>query len=163
VTGDLEKSRQSYELWAQTYPRDDVPPTNLNGIAMGLGQYDKALPEAREALRLEPASGSNYENLAFTYFLLNRMEDAQATIEEAHAKQLDTAYLRLLVYLLSFLKNDTVSMAQQVTWAMGKPGIEDVFLCVESNTAAYSGRLGNARELSRSAVASAQHAQQGET
>ena len=49
VTGDLEKARQSYELWAQSYPRDFVPPTNLCGINMILGQYDRALAEAREA------------------------------------------------------------------------------------------------------------------
>jgi len=155
VTGDMEKARQSHELWAQSYPRDFVPPTNLCGIDIILGQYDKALAEAREALRLEPASGNNYEDLAFSYFFLNRMEEAQATIGEAHAKNLDTPYLQLLLYLLAFLKNDTASMAQQVTWAAGKPGIEDVFLATEADTAAYSGRLGNARELSRRAVASA--------
>jgi eukaryotic-like serine/threonine-protein kinase len=163
VTGDMEKARQSHELWAQSYPRDFVPPTNLCGIDIILGQYDKALAEAREALRLEPASGNNYEDLAFSYFYLNRMEEAQATIREAHAKNLDTPYLQLLVYLLAFLKNDTASMAQQVTRAAGKPGIEDVFLATEADTAAYSGRLGNARELSRRAVASAQHAQEKET
>jgi tetratricopeptide (TPR) repeat protein len=68
ATGDLEKARRSYELWAQTYPQDFIPPTNLNQIDMILGQYDKALPKAREAVRLEPASGNNYENLTFSYF-----------------------------------------------------------------------------------------------
>jgi hypothetical protein len=48
-------------------------------------------------------------------------------------------------------------------WAIVKPGIEDVFLATEADTAAYSGQLGNARELSRRAVASAQHAQEKET
>jgi eukaryotic-like serine/threonine-protein kinase len=163
VTGDMEKARQSHELWSQSYPRDFVPPTNLCGIDMILGQYDKALAEAREALRLEPVRGNNYEDLAFSYFFLNRLEEAQATIGKAHAKNLDTPYLQLLVYLLAFLKNDTASMAQQVTWVAGKLGIEDVFLATEADTAAYSGRLGNARELSRRAVASAQHAQEKET
>ena len=67
------------------------------------------------------------------------------------------------MYLLSFLKNDAASMAQQVTWATGKPGIEDVLLAAEADTAAYSGQLAKARELSRRAVASAQHAQEKET
>jgi len=31
VTGELEKANQTYELWAQAYPRDAVPPTNLGG------------------------------------------------------------------------------------------------------------------------------------
>jgi eukaryotic-like serine/threonine-protein kinase len=37
ATGDLEKARQSYELWAQTYPQDFIPPTNLYQIDMILG------------------------------------------------------------------------------------------------------------------------------
>ena len=92
VTGDLEKARQAYELWAQTYPRDFVPPTNLSNLDFGFGQYDKALAEAGDALRLDPLSGNNYENLAFAYFFLDRMPEAQATIEEAHAKKLDTPF-----------------------------------------------------------------------
>ena len=54
VLGDLEKARQSYELWAQTYPRDYVPPTNLSFMYSVLGQYDKALAEAREAAPPRP-------------------------------------------------------------------------------------------------------------
>jgi len=42
VTGDLEKSRQVYELWAQTYPRDSVPPHNLAALYFSLGQYEKS-------------------------------------------------------------------------------------------------------------------------
>jgi eukaryotic-like serine/threonine-protein kinase len=46
VTGNQEKARQVYELWAQTYPRDMVPPNNLGSIYSMLGQYDKAYAEA---------------------------------------------------------------------------------------------------------------------
>jgi Flp pilus assembly protein TadD len=163
ATGDLEKARRSYELWAQTYPQDFIPPTNLYGIDMILGQYDKALPEAREGLRLEPASGNSYENLALSYFFLGRLEESQATMVEAHAKNLDTPYLQLLVYLLAFMKNDTTGTAQQIAWSRGKPGIEDVFLDVEADTSTYSGQLAKSRDLSRAAVASALRAKQKET
>jgi hypothetical protein len=54
-------------------------------------------------------------------------------------------------------------MARTVAWAASKRGIEDVMLGTEADTAAYSGRLGKARELSRQAVASALQAQQKET
>ncbi len=49
VTGDLEKARQTYELWAQTYPRDSVPPTNLGVIYQSFGQYEKALEETQDS------------------------------------------------------------------------------------------------------------------
>jgi eukaryotic-like serine/threonine-protein kinase len=40
VTGDAEKAHQIYELWAQTYPRDNVPPFNLGSEYWSLGHYD---------------------------------------------------------------------------------------------------------------------------
>ena len=163
VLGDLEKARQSYELWAQTYPRDYIPPTNLSFLYSLLGQYDKALVEARGAVRLDSSSGINYENLALSYFFLNRPGEARATVEEAQKKKLDSYYLHWIVYLLAFLKNDAATMAQEVTWATGKPGVEDILLAAEADTAAYSGQLAKARDLSRRAVASADHAQERET
>jgi hypothetical protein len=51
-------------------------------------------------------------------------------------------------------------MADQVAWATGKPGIEDQLLYIEADTAADSGRLGKARELSRRAVASAERVEE---
>ena len=51
-------------------------------------------------------------------------------------------------------------MAQQVVWAAGKPGVEDVLLAGEADTAAYFGRLAEAREFSRRAVDSAERAEE---
>jgi len=53
-------------------------------------------------------------------------------------------------------------MAQQVAWSAGKPGIEDELLGLEADTAAYSGRLRDAREFSRRAVDSAERAEEKE-
>ena len=162
VTGDLEKARQSYELWAQTYPRDVVPAGNLNLIHDYLGQYDKALAQSRESYRLVP-DGLSYSNLVIAYLFLNRLEEARATAEEAQAKNLDSPYLRINLYAISFLQNDAAGMAQQVAWAAGKSGVEDALLAAEADTAAYSGRLAKARGLSRQAVASAERAEEKET
>jgi predicted Zn-dependent protease/predicted Ser/Thr protein kinase len=162
VTGDLEKARQAYELWAQTYPRDDVPPTNLGVIYGNLGQYNKALAVAREAFRLD-ASGVNYSNLVGCYLPLNRLEEAQATASGAQAKKLDSPSLRFYLYQLAFLQNDAAGMAEHVAWAAGKPGVEGWLLGEEAGTAAYSGRLGKAREFSRRAVASAERTEEKET
>jgi len=162
VTGNLEKARQAYELWAQTYPRDLVPPSNLGVIYENLGEYDKALAESREALRLDPGSGASYANLVARYLYLNRLQEARATADEAQAKNLDSPPLRFKLYLLAFLKNDAAGMAQQVAWSGGKPGVEDALLGGEADTAAYSGRLTKAREVSGRAVTSAERAEEKE-
>ena len=157
VTGDLERARQVYELWAQVYPRDFIPPRAL-GVNYGqVGQYDKALAESLASLRLRP-SAPEYANVASSYLNLGRVQEARATADEAQAKKLDSPNLRLFLYELAFLQNDVAGMAKQVAWAVGKPGLEDVLLAKEANTAAYFGRLKKAREFSRQAVASAERA-----
>src|SRR5260370_32456 len=133
VVGDLEKARQSCELWAQTYPRDDVPHAILSNLYWVLGQYDKGLADAREGVHLNPASGNNYENLAVSYFFLNRLDEARSTIEEAWAKKLDTPYVHLLAFNLAFVQNDAAGMAQQMAWVRGKRGLEDLFLAVQAD------------------------------
>jgi tetratricopeptide (TPR) repeat protein/predicted Ser/Thr protein kinase len=162
VIGDLEKALQSCELWAQTYPRDDLAWGLEVGIYSSLGQYEKVLAMARENLRLAP-TGIGYASLVDAYLSLNRLEEARTTAEEAQAKNFDSPYLRFELYRLAFLQNDGAGMAAQVAWAAGKRGVEDVLLGNEAETAAYSGRLGKAREFSRQAVASAKQAQQKET
>jgi tetratricopeptide (TPR) repeat protein len=163
AAGNLEKARQAYELWAQTYQRDDVPPGYLSAIYTQIGEHDKALVESQEALRRDPTSGLNYANLAFSYLNLNRLDQARAIAEEAQAKKLDSQYLRFSLYQLAFLQNDAAGMARQAAWAASKPGAEDVLLASQANTAAYFGRLAEARAFSRRAVASAERAEEKET
>jgi serine/threonine protein kinase/predicted Zn-dependent protease len=163
VTGDLEKARRAYELWAQTYPQDWLPPDNLGGIYRILGQYDKRLAANRETLRLDPANGWSYAYLVYPYLNLNRLGEARATAEEAQAKHLDSPILCIGLYQLAFLQNDAAGMAQQVAWAAGKSGVEDVLLALEADTAAYSGRIREARDFSRRAEASAERAEEKET
>jgi eukaryotic-like serine/threonine-protein kinase len=161
VPGNLEAARRVCGLWVQTYPREWVARLNLSGIYGNFGQYDKALEEAREALRLS-TNGGNYASVVSILIYLNRLEDARATAEEAQTKKFDSPTLHILMYQLAFLRNDAPRMAQEVAWAEGKPGVEDVLLVNEAATAAYSGHLQAARKLSRRAVASAERAEEKE-
>jgi len=157
ATGDLEKARQAYELWAQIYPREQVPKTNLGVIYQSLGQHEKSLNEFREGLRLSP-DGLIYGDVVAEFVRLNRFNEAGAAAGEALSKNLDSLDLRIYLYLLAFLQNNPDSMAQQVSWASGKPGKENVMLYLQASTAAYSGKLTAAREFSRQAATSADRA-----
>ena len=161
VTGDLEKARQTDELWEQAYPRDDAPRRNLVIIDCGLGQYDKVLEEATAAFRLSPDGGS-YFDLVTGYAMLHRMEEAHATAEEAVKKKLDSPLLRIWLYWLDFFRNDAAGLAEQVAWSAGKPRVEDIFLALEADSSAYAGELGKARELTQRAVLSAEQADEKE-
>jgi serine/threonine protein kinase len=163
VTGDLEKARRAYQLWTQTYPRDGRAHGIGGNVYLALGQYDKYLEENRKALLDPNLSSIMYPTLVGSYLNLNRFEEGRAAAKEALAKNLDSPFLRFALYALAFLQNDVAGMTQQVAWGAGKRGVEDGMLGTEADTAAYSGRLGKARELSRQAVASAMQAQQKET
>ena len=157
ATGDVHKASQTLELWRQSYPRDEATITNLGVVYGILGDYEKALASAQEAFRMDP-SGLNYSNMVSSFFTLNRFEEARAMAEEAQAKKLDSANLHSAIYQLDFIRNDRDGMAREVAWAAGKPGVEDVALSNEADTAAYGGQLRKARDLSRQAAASAERA-----
>jgi serine/threonine protein kinase/tetratricopeptide (TPR) repeat protein len=158
VTGDLEKAKQVYGLWLQTYPREAVPPTNLGVVQQSLGQYEKSLEDFRQAIRLAPNDVVNYGNLVTALVNLNRVKEAKAAATEAAAKKLDSPDLRVALYQLAFLQSDEVAMSEQVQWAAERPGDDSVLLYYQADTAAYYGQLNKARELSRQAVAAADRA-----
>ena len=162
VTGDLTKAQRVYELWAQTYPRADGPRANLAVIYSFLGNHEKSLVMAQEAVRLIPDS-QNYGNLADAYIYLNRLDDARATILEAQSKKLDSPQLHLFLYVIGFLRRDFPAMRQELALSAGELGWEDTFLWNEADTVAYFGKLQQARDLSRRASEFAQRADEKQT
>ena len=148
LTGDLEKARPVYELWAQVYPRDSVPTNNLGGIYGQFGQHEKALEEYRKTLSLE-MSAMSYNNLVSGYINLNREEEARATANEARARKLDSPGLHFTLYQLNFLQNDAAGMKEQVDWIAGRQPQEEWMLVVEADTAVYAGQLKKSQELRR--------------
>ena len=156
-TGELEKAAQIFELWQQTYPRDAVPCNQLGCISTYLGNWEKALEEFREALRLEPNAGANYLNLGQAYMSLNRLDEAEAVYKQAQERKLENEALLANRYQLAFLKGDAAQMAQLASAAMGKPGAEDMLLAEQADTEGWYGKLKNAHELTGRAMDSAQH------
>jgi len=162
VSGDLEKARQVYELWAQTYPREWVARNNLGVVDRTLGQHDKALADFRQAGQVAPPDALNYSNVLVSCLALNRFDEASAEGTEAIRKNLDSADLHIYLYQLAFVQNDSAGMARQAAWAMGRAGTETTFLYLEANSAAYAGQAAKARELSAQAVAAADRAEEKE-
>jgi eukaryotic-like serine/threonine-protein kinase len=163
ATGEIEKANQVYELWAQNYPSDDVPHADLGNDYMVLGQWDRALKETQESLRLDPVGAVTYANAAWMYMALNRTEQARSSVEQALTRKLDSYFLRLALYEAAFLQSDLQTMQQQLAWATGRPGEEDWLLSAQADTEAYWGRLTRAREFSQRAVESARRADAKET
>jgi eukaryotic-like serine/threonine-protein kinase len=158
LTGELEKSTQTLEMWKSEYPHDAFPHGSLGVNYTYMGQYAKAAAEWEAALRLRPDSVFIYENLASIYLALNEPDLAQSIVQSCLARHLDSGRLRRTLYSLAFLRRDRVEMGRQAEWAANKPGAEDFLLSAQSNTEAYFGRAKNARRFWRRAVDSATRA-----
>lgn len=155
VTGNLEAARKICDLWAQSYPHDAVPPDSLSYIYASLGDFDNALLAAQERLKLAPGSALSYGNLVIRYLNVDRVNEAKATAEEAQAHNLGTPLVRLNLYLVNFVQQDGAGMEREVSRLVAKEGKQNQVLYLTSDTAAYAGDFGKARELTRRAISSA--------
>ena len=154
VTGNIEASRSAYELWAQTYPRDDVPPTNLSVMYQTMGDFDKALVTALDALRLSPDAIS-YSNLCHTYVTLGRLDEAKATAADAQTRNVEAPYIHNAIYEIAFLQHDRAAMDREAKILATRNGFEDDSLAIQAATFAYAGQFAKALELNQRAVEAA--------
>jgi tetratricopeptide (TPR) repeat protein len=154
VTGELDKSAQTYQESIESYPRSFGAYGNLGTVYSQQGQYEKAAEITRQAVRLEPDDLSNYINLTNYALALQRFDEARQSIHEMQARKGDNYVLRNAIYALAFLGADSAAMAEQQQWYAGKPE-ENMGLAVASDTEAYAGHVGKARELTKRAVDSA--------
>jgi serine/threonine protein kinase/tetratricopeptide (TPR) repeat protein len=155
VTGELDKAAQTYQEWVESYPRESRAYSNLGLVYATQGQYEKDVEIGREALRLAPDGVHRYDLLSDLALALQRFDEARQIIHEAEARKLDDSGLRSILYVLAFFEADSVAMAKQQQWFAGQPEYENSGLALASDTEAYGGHLGKARELTKRAVDSA--------
>ncbi len=163
ATGEMEKAAQTYELYRQTYPRDELGYKSTADIYFRLGNREKALEPYREALRLEPSTENSYSCLGRDYRALNRLDEAEEVYKQAEERKLESERLLVGRFALAFLKGDAARMEQLASTAMGKPGTEDFLLAVQADTQGWYGKLKKADDLTVRAMDSAQRNDAQET
>ena len=119
VTLDLEKASAVYAEWRQTYPRDTLPYDNAALTFGELGQYDKALDMASQAMRLDSKDAYSYANLAEAYEALNRFDEAKSIGEQAVALKLDGAAVHGVLTDLAYVRGDWTAYDHYVDLSRG--------------------------------------------
>jgi tetratricopeptide (TPR) repeat protein len=145
ATGELDKAAQTLQEEIERYPRAPAAYNNLSTVYAAQGKYEKAAESERQDLRLAPDQFLDYGNLANYALALQRLDEARQISQEAQGKY-DDAIIYNAVYSLAFLGADSAAMAQQQQWFAGKPESENYGLALASDTEAYGGHLGRARE-----------------
>jgi eukaryotic-like serine/threonine-protein kinase len=163
VTGELGKAAQTYQQEVESYPRVYPAYVNLGLAFVFQGQYEKAVATTRQAARLIPDRIDSYENLANYSLALQRFDDTRQIIREAQARKLDSYILHTELCALAFINSDSTATAKQLQWFADKQEYANYGLVFASDTEAYAGRLGKARELIRRAVDSAVRADDKES
>ena len=157
ATGNLEKALRTLELWAQTYPQDYTPPTLIAGkVTLCTGRYERAIQEDEIAIRLNPGFKYPYGGLAFANIFLGRMPEAEDALRRAAERKIDGPDFLIQRYYIAFFKGDSAEMEKQARLAIGRHGAEDAMAHHQAMVLAYSGRLPEARAMSRHATDLAQ-------
>ena len=154
VTGESQKEIENYELWIQTYPRDWTPRNNIVNNYIAIGEFQKALAQALETLRLESNDILPYQVTIGSYLHLNQLEEAKAIYKQAVDRIFDSVVVHFHRFQIAYLEGDKQEMERQAAWASGNTE-ESTILLAESQVAASRGQLKKSRELSQLAFDSA--------
>lgn len=114
-SGQLDKGITALELYKHTYPRDSIPPNNLANVYNLLGQFENALENSRKAVELDPESISGYENLAFAYAGLNRIDEAKATVVAALKVVPKNTGMHGILAGIAWNQNDQAALERELT------------------------------------------------
>jgi DNA-binding winged helix-turn-helix (wHTH) protein/tetratricopeptide (TPR) repeat protein len=151
VTGELDKSVETYQEVIESYPRDFRAYGNWGLVCSEQGKYEKAAEVTRQALRLAPDRIASYADLANFALALQHFDEARQSIHGAQTRKLDTFVLHNALYALAFFGKNAAAMVEEQKWFAGKPE-ENFGLALASDTEAYAGHLGKARELTKRTV-----------
>jgi DNA-binding winged helix-turn-helix (wHTH) protein/tetratricopeptide (TPR) repeat protein len=149
--GDLNKAIESLLQQRRTYSHNFVVFNDLAVNYYLLGQSEQAIPEAREAIRLNPNFAGAYVNLARSLFRLNRFAEAKDVLAQVLQRGLDQRNIHYLLYQLAFIESDTGGMQRQIDWAYGSPE-EHFALDWQTGAAAFAGQWRKAQDFSRLAI-----------
>jgi tetratricopeptide (TPR) repeat protein len=144
--GDEPRAISILEMWKQLYPRDYRAPNALAVSFNRLGEYQRAIAEAREAERRNPRHPFPRSNLAHAYRGAGRFQEARRTAEDAVAQQVATLPLRRLLYQLALVEGDATLAEQVLEWARGRPREFDL-IGAQAQAVAHAGQMARARSL----------------
>ena len=161
VSGERDKAARACRELIDSYPRDAAGYLGLGNMYASQGEYERATELVRQGQHLKADSAGVYADLASHLIALQRFEEAQKTVQEAHARKLEDFVLHNVLYALAFLGAESLEVTEQEHWFASN--MENNGLSLASDTEAYGGHRSRAWELTRLSVDSALRAESKET
>ncbi len=162
VTGNLEKALQTGELWTRAYPRDVVGLTLSGAAAKVLGDFNRTVEENRKALAVDADQPYAYVHLALVAVFRNNYAEAQRWLQRASERKVTLPDFLMIRHLIAFLQGNETEMERVDLASEGMSEIQDWIWGERAAVLAFSGRLRQARLMSRHAVQAALEANRRE-
>jgi DNA-binding winged helix-turn-helix (wHTH) protein/tetratricopeptide (TPR) repeat protein len=152
--GNQEKAQQVCDEWARTYPREFLSHSFLAGfVDLVLANYKGAVEEARKTIELNPDDSVGYYLSGYDLMYLDDLQGAENAVHMAAEHNLDQGRMAALRFDLAYMKGDAAGMRREVELARTHPEMEDRILDRQAFAEASEGRLNDATDLSRHAIA----------
>jgi serine/threonine protein kinase/tetratricopeptide (TPR) repeat protein len=151
VTGDRDEAINVLKAWAQSYPNDYIPHNNLAVDYSLFGQYEDALKESREAVRLSPNNTTAQGNYVENFIKLNRFDEARQVLEQTLGQNPERPVYHFYSFELAFLLGDQDTMKRDLDWWEKRPKQTD-FFDYQAGTAAFYGQWHKSLDFNRRSI-----------
>ena len=155
VDGDLDLGIQSLQLAKELFPRDGATRNNLALSYLLIGRATDALPEAREAVRLNPDNIAAYGNAVAALLALDRLPEARDTLAASAARGHAASALAEARTAVAFIDGNAGPIFAAAGTAAGTP-LEPSALNAEAAAAALLGQWRRSSLASQRAIDRAQ-------
>ncbi len=152
VTGNLEKVMETCELWTHMYPRDILAHGLCGAAAKVLGRFDKTLEEEKKAVEVDPDHPYSYVHLISLSLYQGHFAEARRWLQRTSERKLGIPDFLMMRYLMAFLEGNGREMETAAAESEHWSEIQDWVWGERAQVFAFSGRLSQARAMSRRAV-----------
>jgi tetratricopeptide (TPR) repeat protein len=146
-TGQVDKAMATYELYKQEYPRDDRPRVNVGLLYLLQGDFEKALQNELDAIRVVPDEFSGYSVACAAYQGLNRLDEAKAILNSALQRKVGGFMVHEQLATVAMLQGDSATQAKEDALAKQNPQGEFDLLQRDAAMSGMHGDLKTARQL----------------
>jgi eukaryotic-like serine/threonine-protein kinase len=147
VTGESNKSIDAALMAVRAYPRDAGGHHLLATIYLERGEYEKALEQRQEEVRLEPRILQFQQLLMTPYVMLDRFDEAKAVSERIAQKKPDDPNVHQHLLRIAYMQDDSRAQEKEIQWFTGRPEEVDS-LNLQCRNAIVHGQRRQAKELS---------------
>lgn len=121
VTGELQRSIETYNLWTSLYPGDWGPLNNLTNLYDLIGRPDKGLEFARMAIHANPEASTATATLAQAYMEHGDYSPLAEVCRHPSGQNNSSVNFHNICYLGAFARDSVPDMQQELQWAHGNP------------------------------------------